>query len=162
MRENINIGFVNKCKQKVALKSKVSVPIFLINPNVNKDCVSKNCQTMDGGSISQDHCYAEAESEGINYTSSTVKTNQEDEDFTNVEVKLEEMEEPEIKLEVLEEPSLQFEESESICKDKSTKKLDKPSRALKKPGMSYSLLIAEALNDAPMGKLLLQGVQFDI
>ena len=117
---------------------------------------------MDGGSISQDHCYAEAESEGINHTSSIVKTNQEDEDFTNIEVKLEEMEEPEIKLEVLEEPSLQFEESESICKDKSTKKLDKPSRALKKPGMSYSLLIAEALNDAPMGKLLLQGVQFDI
>ena len=46
---------------------------------------------MDGGSISQDHCYAEAESEGINHTSSIVKTNQEDEDFTNIEVKLEEL-----------------------------------------------------------------------
>ena len=45
---------------------------------------------MDGGSISQDHCYAEAESEGINHTSSTVKNNQEDEDFTNAEVKIEE------------------------------------------------------------------------
>ena len=116
---------------------------------------------MDGGIISQDHCYAEAESEVMENSSSILKTKQEDEDFTNVEVKLEEIEEPEIKLEVLEEPSLLIEESESICKEKSTKKLDKPSRALKKPGMSYSLLIAEALNGAPMGKLLLQGVQFN-
>ena len=91
----------------------------------------------------QDHSYAESESE----TMEEIIIKSENDNIVENE-------------EVVIDSDSEMEKSEVLNSDKlrMVHPYDKPSGSLKKPGLSYSLLIAEALNNSPMGKLLLQGV----